>query len=121
MNNENSYVLTINAGSSSIKFGVYETNDFSQKLSGKINRIGLNASELIINKTNGKGKSKININATDFHAASVSLIYWLGIQDWFPQIKAIGHRIVHGMKHTEAEVITGDLLSAIKQHHQLRS
>ncbi len=113
MNNENSYVLTINAGSSSIKFGVYETNDFSQKLSGKINRIGLNASELIINKTNGKGKSKININATDFHAASVSLIYWLGIQDWFPQIKAIGHRIVHGMKHTEAEVITGDLLQQL--------
>ena len=113
MNNDNPYVLTINAGSSSIRFGVYETNDFSQKLSGKIDRIGLNASELIINKTNGNGNTKQNINAPDFHTASVSLINWLEKQDCFPQIKMIGHRVVHGMKHTKAEVITSDLLEEL--------
>ena len=113
MNNDNPYVLTINAGSSSIRFGVYETNDFSQRLSGKIDRIGLNASELIINKTNGNGNTKQNINAPDFHTASVSLINWLEKQDCFPQIKMIGHRVVHGMKHTKAEVITSDLLEEL--------
>ena len=113
MNNENPYVLTINAGSSSIRFGVYETNDFSQRLSGKIDRIGLNASELIINTTNGNGNTKQNINIPDFHTASVSLIDWLEKQDCLPQIKMIGHRVVHGMKHTKAEVITSDLLEEL--------
>ena len=70
---------------------------------GKIDRIGLNASELIINRTNGNDNTKRNINAPDFHTASVSLIDWLEKrQDCFPQIKMIGHRVVHGMKHTRA-------------------
>ncbi len=41
------------------------------------------------------------------------MIDWLEKQQWFPNVKAIGHRIVHGMKHTEAEVVTDGLLKEL--------
>ena len=113
MTDENPNVLTINGGSSSIKFAVYEMDNFLLKLSGKIDRIGTAASEMTIAKGNGNDKTKSKIKAGNFHSAIISLIDWLQQQDWFHQTKAIGHRVVHGMKHTEPEVLTEELLKEL--------
>ncbi|MDQ2753214.1 MAG: acetate/propionate family kinase [Bacteroidota bacterium] len=105
-------ILTINAGSSSIKFALYEKeNKLKQILSGKIERIGLKDAAFTINQNNNKSNGKID--ASNFHNASVSLINWFEKQDWFNNVKVIGHRIVHGMKHTQAEIITDDLLKEL--------
>jgi acetate kinase len=113
MTDENSYVLTINGGSSSIRFAVYQMDSFQQMLSGKIDRIGTATSEMTITRSSGHDKTKQKINAGNFHLAIISLIDWLRQQDWFHQTKVVGHRVVHGMKHTEPEVITEELLKEL--------
>lgn len=114
MNNKNVSILTINAGSSSIKFALYENGDnLQQILSGKIERIGLKNASFTL-KQNDK-KTNENIDASSFHNAIKSLIDWFEKQDWFNDVKAIGHRIVHGMQHTKAEIISDDLLNELNK------
>ena len=104
-------ILTINAGSSSIKMALFEMNEPVLKLSGKIESIGNNNAKFIIKENDAK--NSFDINASDFHSATISLIEWLEKQSWFKNIKAIGHRIVHGMHHTKSEVVTNDLLNEL--------
>jgi len=105
-------ILTINAGSSSIRISLCTTTgDLQQILSGKIERIGLKEARFRVNQKNTK--AEIPIEAASFHSATLSLITWLEKQEWFPKVKCIGHRIVQGMKHTKAELITDDLLKEL--------
>ncbi len=60
-------------------------------------------------------KNCISIKAADHNEAAGNLIDWLEKQEGFDSIKAIGHRIVHGMKHTEPELITPELLKELKK------
>ena len=109
---KNNFVLTINAGSSSIKISLYEMNDAPLlKLSGKIGNIGSGNSKLVIKENDVK--NEFEIEAADFHSTIVSLITWLEKQPWFKNIKAIGHRIVHGMHHTKAAVIKDELIDEL--------
>jgi acetate kinase len=83
-------VLSINGGSSSIKYALYETEgSLTQLFSGEMERI-------------------------DQENAAHELIDRLEKQDGFKSVKAIGHRIVHGMKHTAPERITPALLDELK-------
>ena len=107
-------MLTINGGSSSIKFALYkEPEELQQILSGNITNIGSKDAAFTIKEVDSNNASKQKINASDFHAATISLIEWLEKQEWFGQVKAIGHRVVHGMKHTEPEVINDDLIKEL--------
>lgn len=115
--NEEVTILTLNAGSSSIRFALYEKQgELKQMLSGKIERIGLQDATFIIHQN--EQKTQHPIDASDFHTATLSLIGWLEKQDWFARVKAIGHRVVHGMHHTNGEVITNQLL---KELNNIRS
>lgn len=108
MNNETS-ILTINAGSSSIRFSMYKKGEeLQQNISGKIERIGLKDAKFSINQ-----KSEEKIHASDFQTATLSLMEWFEKQHWFRNVTAIGHRVVYGMKHTKAEVVTEDLLNEL--------
>ncbi len=108
-------ILTINGGSSSIKFALYkEHEELVQILYGTITNIGSEDAEFITKEVDRNKSIKQKINASNFHAATISLIEWMEKQEWFEHVKAIGHRVVHGMKHTAPEVI-------VKQHQQLRS
>ena len=109
-------LIIINAGSSSIKFALYEIEDTLQQLFyGEIESIGTkNAALHFIDVINNK-KNTINIHTIDYDESVNHLIDWLELQDGFTSVKAIGHRIVHGMQHTEAEKITAALLDELKQ------
>jgi len=115
MKNENSNILVINGGSSSIKFALYSMDENPNKFfSGQIKRIGLSGPEFIV-INNTQEKNEIIIDATNFKEAAEVLIEWLKKQKEFEQIICIGHRIVHGMKHTQAEIIDEDLLNELNQ------
>jgi len=91
-------ILTINAGSSSIRFAVYE--DLNRQLSGRIERIGIPGTTLVV-----EGKSiPVPGDPVTF------LIKWLEKQT---VVSAIGHRIVHGLKHSRPERITAKLLAEL--------
>jgi len=112
----NDTILTINGGSSSIKFTIYELEKIlTQILSGSIENI--NSQNSTFNFTNSKTKESINtpIEINDFEDAANYLLDWLALQVAFNAVNAVGHRIVHGMQHTSPEKISAELLQELKQ------
>lgn len=104
-------ILTINSGSSSIKFALFNAQEQPEKkLYGKIERIGLSDTKLIYHDlvTDKKCAQTIGeISATQF------LINWLADYINVSSNAGIGHRIVHGMKHTEPEIVSKELLDEL--------
>ena len=108
-------ILTINGGSSSIKFSLYEIKEpLKQILSGAIENIGTHNSQLNFIVIDQEKKS-ISIDAKNHDQAANYLVKWLEKQQDFKLIKAIGHRIVFGMEHTKPELITSDFLAELKK------
>jgi acetate kinase len=116
MRTDNSNILTINGGSSSIKFALYKMEEpLVQLFCGEIENIGTPKAKLnFINAVDQK-KGSLDIEAADHDQAANHLIDWLEKQEDFDSIKAIGHRIVHGLEHTKPEIINDDLLNELKK------
>lgn len=107
-------ILTINGGSSSIKFAVYQTDGpISRLFSGNIDRIGLPDSKLTFTREKEKIKDTLKIKTSDHRSAANFLIDWLEKQIDFSSLNAIGHRLVHGMHHSNPEIITPELLDEL--------
>ena len=107
-------VLTINAGSSSIRFAVYEAGEtLRRRIDGKIDRIGLSGTNLIVNDPAGKPQVPHRLAGADHRGAVGFLLAWLEAQPIFASVKAVGHRVVHGMKHSEPERVTPKLLAEL--------
>ena len=84
--------LALNGGSSSIRFALYEEGDPLRRLSyGKVDRDGLGGSE------------------------GPALLDQLASQPGFDSVKAVGHRVVHGMAHSAPERITPELLAELRR------
>lgn len=91
------HVLTINGGSSSIKFAVYTLSDAPDKIfSGHIDRIGTNPS------------------IPDFQKGVEELISQLEENKLLENIAVIGHRIVHGMNYTRPQMLSDDLMKKLE-------
>ena len=107
-------VLTINGGSSSIRFAVFEAGKTPRKcLDGKIDRIGLSRTSLIVNQLAGPPQAPRRIAAADHRTAGEFLLDWLEAQPVFASVRATGHRVVHGMTHSEPERVTPKLLAEL--------
>lgn len=107
-------VLTINGGSSSIKFALYQTGEpLEQTFHGSVDRIGLPGMNLTFSDSTGKQKGRLILESSDTRSASDFLIDWLEEQIVFSLISGVGHRVVFGMKHTEPERITQELLNEL--------
>jgi acetate kinase len=109
-------ILTINGGSSSIKFALYQVGErLKRVLYGKLDRIGLSGTNLTFHDAKGKPQPGCKLDAADHKSATNFLIDWLEKQNGFDLIQAVGHRVVHGMKHTEPEIVTRDLLDELRR------
>ena len=114
MNIDKDCILTINGGSSSIKFAFFKDDEHPVRLlHGKIDRIGMKDSKLIFNNELGDQQNTLNVEDSDYRSVANFLIDWLEKQDRFSSVKAIGHRVVHGMNHTRPELITPKLLKEL--------
>ncbi len=110
----NAHILTINGGSSSIKFALYEAGKTLKRgLYGKVDRIGMSGTNLTFHDASGKPQAALNLTAADHQFAANFLIDWLEKQNGFDSIQAVGHRVVHGMQHTEPEIATQELLDEL--------
>lgn len=111
-----STILTINGGSSSIKFALFESdNSLTEILNGAIENIGSNNTALSFNNILTGEKNNKAIEISNYEEAATILIDLLKKQPIFFTLKAIGHRIVHGMQHTDPEIITSALLDELKK------
>jgi len=109
-------ILTINAGSSSIRFAVYETGEtLHRRLDGKMDRIGLSGTHLSANGPTGTPPLCLRLDTSDPAAAVDFLLDWLQAQPLFASVKAVGHRVVHGMKHFEPQRVTPTLLAELRR------
>ena len=109
-------ILSINGGSSSIKFALFKVAHPLEKVfNGEIENIGTKKALLNFNQGANQQKVSITIKASDHEQAANQLIDWLEKQVDFSSVTAIGQRIVHGMKHTKPELVTNDLLKELKK------
>jgi acetate kinase len=107
-------ILTINGGSSSIKFALYQVGEpLKRGLYGKVDRIGLSDTNLTFSDSSGNQKNSLILESFDTRSAANFLIDWLEKQGGFSSVKAVGHRVVHGMNRTGPEIITNELLEEL--------
>ncbi len=114
-------VLAINAGSSSLKFQMYEMPEEKVLISGLFERIGIKDSCYSI-KINGQ-KNKKEVVLSNHEDAVKYLIEELlnnGIVSSLDEIEAIGHRVVHGGdKYADTVIITDEVLKDIESFYPL--
>ncbi len=111
-------VLTLNGGSSSIKFAFYPVGEpLKRGLYGTVDRIGLGGTNLTFSNPDGRPQASLSLAAADHKSAAEFLIHWLEEQQGFKSVQAVGHRVVHGMKHTAPELVTQELLDEL---HRIR-
>lgn len=121
-------VLVLNAGSSSLKFQVIDTDpetmasDTDRRIAkGSIERIG---SQGLLRFENGAGRITRNAQPVRDHRAAIDIaVRWLVSEEAdIPQINsladihAVGHRVVHGgEKFTASTLITPDVIDGIEE------
>jgi acetate kinase len=104
-------ILTINGGSSSIKFALYQTGEtLERRLHGNMDRIGLSGTTLTFNDSTRTPPDSRSVVATNHRSAVSVLIDRLESQPDFKAVRAVGHRVVHGMQHAEPAVVSPELL-----------
>ena len=109
-------ILTINGGSSSIKFALYQVGEpLKRRLYGKMDRIGLSGTNLTFNNPTRNQQDSVSIAVSDHRSAVDVLIDWLVEQDGFASVGALGHRVVHGMEHLQPEIVTQGLLDELRR------
>lgn len=112
----NATILSINAGSSSIRFALYElAPELRVLLRGKVERIGFSAANISVRDAGDKQRYCQEIDASDHGVAVSTLMEWLDSQPEFSAVAAVGHRVVHGMQHTEPQQITPPLLTDLRR------
>ena len=107
----NSRILTINGGSSSIKFALFEAGDSLRRiLEGAIERIGLPEPTLRVKGVNQADILSRPLAAPDHNSAVNALMDWIAERSGRDAFTAVGHRIVHGgPKYTKPERITAEM------------
>ncbi len=90
-------ILTINGGSSSIKFALFAPQGGLQMTQcGRIERIGSADSSLVLMDGSGTTVATRSLGAIDRSGAAEILIHWLQQGESHAHLLAIGHRVVHG-------------------------
>ena len=106
-------VLTINGGSSSIRFALFEVSlPPIRLLQGNLERIGSDDASLSADLGDGSAPTRIK---ADIKGSAIGfLMDWLESQPQFKSIDGVGHRVVHGMLHSDPELVTQPLLDELK-------
>ncbi|MFZ2832157.1 MAG: acetate/propionate family kinase [Minisyncoccia bacterium] len=108
-------ILTINGGSSSIKFALFSGDgSFAKILHGKIERIGLLGALLKIVDQEGREEVR-ELEIPNFNTAKEILNALLSERVDFSKVIVVGHRVVHGMARRGHARVTPELISELKE------
>jgi len=113
----NPRILTINGGSSSIKFALFEVADSLRRiLGGGVERIGQPGAILWMIGLDEAEKSSRLVTVPN-HAAAVDVLLG-GLEDRseLRSLAAVGHRVVHGgPNYSEPQRITADMVEELRR------
>ena len=110
-------ILVLNSGSSSIKFQLFNSDDFSVLAVGLLEKIGEEQSVAKIEY--GSAKQKLEQKIAN-HQEGLALINKMfidyGVLQDLNEIGGVGHRVVHGgERFTSAVIITDEIIEIIKE------
>lgn len=114
-------ILSVNAGSSSLKFQMFEMPEEEVIISGVFERIGLENSFYTI-KINGEKIKKEKALENHQVAVDVLIEELLSNQviNSLDEIKGVGHRLVHGGdKYSESVIIDDDVIKTVEELSEL--
>ena len=119
----NPRILTINGGSSSIKFALFEAGDSLRRiLEGGIERIGLPEATLRVKGVNQADNFSRPVTAPDHTAAVGALMDWIEERSGRDALTAVGHRVVHGgPKYSKPQRITAEMVTGTAPAQSIRS
>jgi len=108
-------ILTVNCGSSSLKFGLFGRADPpGSLLTGEIRDIGIDEGRIQVKDAAGHTLQESRQTVADMDAAVNQLIHLLGEHFSEYVVQAIGHRVVQGgTRHMEPEAVTDELLASL--------
>lgn len=117
MPNDPQRVLTINGGSSSIKFALFEVGRPPRRVfSGVLERIGRVDACLRVKERPGVGTFSKGVTASDHHAAVGVLMDWLEKEAEVGPLAAVGHRVVHGgPEYSRPQRVTPEMLQELRR------
>ena len=110
-------IISINAGSSSLKFSLFNMTDESVIASGLFERIGIEGSKYTIKFNGEKISQEIELNThTDAVKVLLDKLVDLGIIHSLDEIDGVGHRLVHGKdKYSESVIITDEVVDDLEK------
>jgi acetate kinase len=111
----NPRILTINGGSSSIKFALFEVGDSLRRiLEGEIERIGHPEATLRVKGLNQADNFSRLVMAPDHTVAVGALMEWIEEHSGRDALTAVGHRVVHGgPKYRQPQRVTAEMVEEL--------
>src|SRR5450755_2384913 len=111
------HVLTINGGSSSIKFALFETAGALRRIvKGSIERIGLPQSAFQIEELKPADSISRPVAAPTHAAAVAELMNWIEARGERDALSAVAHRVVQGgPRYSAPERITADMIAELRR------
>ncbi len=111
-----SHILTINSGSSSIKFSLYGLDKTeSLILKGGLAGIGIERGDFQAEDQAGHQLTAQKLNLPDHDAAWKTLFDWLQGHEIGRDLHAVGHRLVHGgTAHVKPQLVSPALIEDLK-------
>jgi acetate kinase len=104
-------ILVLNAGSSSLKFSLFQSDDADAELrstlEGQVDGIGQSTARLVVSKQSAEGRTSQPLSAAEAgdHRAAIDCVRaWLRAHGGVLHLAAVGHRVVHGGSLFDAPV-----------------
>jgi acetate kinase len=112
-----SRILSINGGSSSLKFALFDRSEPPKRLlTGRFDRIGSEDARWVVVEAGGARAVDRRVDVPDQGAAVRLLIDWLEGSVGFEALAAIGHRVVHGgSRYHQPERVTPELIEGLRR------
>ena len=115
------FVFVLNCGSSSFKYQLLDMSNESRVAVGLVERIGMSDSILAYEPTGGEKVKEVGAIAN--HESAIKLVLnklvdaKVGVIKSLSDIKAVGHRVVHGAeKFSGSVLITEAVIEALKEN-----
>jgi acetate kinase len=106
-------ILVLNSGSSSLKYKLYDMEDESVLGSGVVERIGSGNGNSIITHQKNDEKVRLEQKISNHNEALKAVVDFLvdsekGVVKSLDEIKAVGHRVLHGGEIFSNAIVVGD-------------
>ena len=110
-------ILTINGGSSSIKFALFDSDgSLARTLGGKIEGVGLPIGHFAVKGLNQADNFSRPLPVPNHPTAVALLLDWIEQRIEHGELTAVGHRVVHGgPKYWKPQRITPEMIEDLRQ------